>query len=145
MSEISAPTQGEMASESGNSTDNSWVTILLGAIGIYLLLRTSKKKGGSNDSKGSKIDSYSKFKSTPMGSSIDLELKDEGIQLSANQIEKLDKCLQGLTDEEYKIIAKASQFIKKEDLYKALDKEEMKVFLPVRKKILDCVDDVLNA
>ena len=80
-----------------------------------------------------------------MGSNIDAQLKDEGIQLSASQIEKLDKCLQGLSDEEYKIIEKASQFVKKEDLYKAMDKDEMKIFMPVRKKIMDCVDDVLNA
>jgi len=131
--------------EGGTSAqDNSWIALTLGAIGIYLLFRNKKKKT-SEDSKGNKLDSYSKFKSTPMGSNIDAQLKDEGIQLSANQIEKLDKCLQGLTDEEYKIIEKASQFVKKEDLYKAMDKEEMKIFMPVRKKIMDCVDDVLNA
>ena len=131
--------------EGGTSAqDNSWIALTLGAIGIYLLFRNKKKKT-SEDSKGNKLDSYSKFKSTPMGSNIDAQLKDEGIQLSANQIEKLDKCLQGLSDEEYKIIEKASQFVKKEDLYKAMDKEEMKIFMPVRKKIMDCVDDVLNA
>jgi hypothetical protein len=136
----SAPT-----AEGGTSAqDNSWIALTLGAIGIYLLFRNKKKKT-SEDSKSNKLDSYSKFKSTPMGSNIDAQLKDEGIQLSANQIEKLDKCLQGLSDEEYKIIEKASQFVKKEDLYKAMDKEEMKIFMPVRKKIMDCVDDVLNA
>jgi hypothetical protein len=135
----STPAEGGISAQ-----DNSWIALTLGAIGIYLLFRNKKKKT-SEDSKGNKLDSYSKFKSTPMGSNIDAQLKDEGIQLSANQIEKLDKCLQGLTDEEYKIIEKASQFVKKEDLYKAMDKEEMKIFMPVRKKIMDCVDDVLNA
>lgn len=136
----SASTEGGTTSQ-----DNSWIGIILGAIGIYLLFRNKKKQSTTNDSKTNKLDSYSKFKSTPMGSNIDAQLKDEGIQLSANQIEKLDKCLQGLSDEEYKIIEKASQFVKKEDLYKAMDKEEMKIFMPVRKKIMDCVDDVLNA
>jgi hypothetical protein len=135
----SAPAEGGTSAQ-----DNSWIALTLGAIGIYLLFRNKKKKT-SEDSKSNKLDSYSKFKSTPMGSNIDAQLKDEGIQLSANQIEKLDKCLQGLSDEEYKIIEKASQFVKKEDLYKAMDKEEMKIFMPVRKKIMDCVDDVLNA
>jgi hypothetical protein len=125
--------------------DNSWIALTLGAIGIYLLFRNKKKKVSTDDSKTNKLDSYSKWKTTPMGSNIDAQLKDEGIQLSANQIEKLDKCLQGLSDEEYKIIEKASQFVKKEDLYKALDKDELKAFYPVRKKIMDCVDDVLNA
>lgn len=131
----------------GGSTqqDNSWIALTLGAIGIYLLFRNKKKKTSTNDSKTNKLDSYSKWKTTPMGSNIDAQLKDEGIQLSASQIEKLDKCLQGLSDEEYKIIEKASQFVKKEDLYKALDKDELKAFYPVRKKIMDCVDDVINA
>ena len=131
----------------GGSTqqDNSWIALTLGAIGIYLLFRNKKKKVSTDDSKTNKLDSYSKWKTTPMGSNIDAQLKDEGIQLSTSQIEKLDKCLQGLSDEEYKIIEKASQFVKKEDLYKALDKDELKAFYPVRKKIMDCVDDVLNA
>jgi hypothetical protein len=124
--------------------DNSWIALTLGAIGIYLLFRNKKKKTTETASKSNKLDSYSKFKATPMGSNIDAQLKDEGIQLSASQIEKLDKCLQGFTEEEYKTIEKASQFVKKEDLYKAMDKDEMKIFLPVRKKIMDCVDDVLN-
>lgn len=131
----------------GGSTaqDNSWIALTLGAIGIYLLFRNKKKKETTTDSKSNKLDSYSKWKATPMGGNIDAQLKDEGIELSGNQIQKLDKCLQGLNDEEYKIIEKASQFIKKEDLYKALDKDEMKIFMPVRKKIMDCVDDVLNS
>jgi hypothetical protein len=131
----------------GGSTnqDNSWIALTLGAIGIYLLFRNKKKKTTEPEPKSNKLDSYSKFKSTPMGENIDAQLKDEGIQLSASQIEKLDKCLQGLSDEEYKIIEKASQFVKKDDLYKAMDKEEMKIFMPVRKKIMNCVDDVINA
>jgi hypothetical protein len=141
---MEANTSAPIAEGGTSAQDNSWIALTLGAIGIYLLFRNKKKKT-SEDSKGNKLDSYSKFKSTPMGSNIDAQLKDEGIQLSANQIEKLDKCLQGLSDEEYKIIEKASQFVKKEDLYKAMDKEEMKIFMPVRKKIMDCVDDVLNA
>ena len=138
-------TSAPMAEGGSTAQDNSWIALTLGAIGIYLLFRNKKKKTTESDSKSNKLDSYSKFKSTPMGSNIDAQLKDEGIQLSASQIEKLDKCLQGLSDEEYKIIEKASQFVKKEDLYKAMDKEEMKIFMPVRKKIMDCVDDVLNA
>ena len=136
----SAPAEGGTSAQ-----DNSWIALTLGTIGIYLLFRNKKKKTSDSEPKSNKLDSYSKFKSTPMGNNIDAQLKDEGIQLSANQIEKLDKCLQGLSDEEYKIIEKASQFVKKEDLYKAMDKEEMKIFMPVRKKIMDCVDDVLNA
>jgi hypothetical protein len=132
--------------EGGSSTqDNSWIALTLGAIGIYLLFRNKKKNTTETESKTNKLDSYSKFKSTPMGSNIDAQLKDEGIELSGSQIEKLDKCLQGLSDEEYKIIEKASQFVKKEDLYKAMSKEEMKIFMPVRKKIMNCVDDVVNA
>jgi len=125
--------------------DNSWIALTLGAIGIYLLFRNKKKKISKSDSKNNKIDSYSKFKETPMGSNIDAQLKDEGIELSASQIEKLDKCLQGFSEEEYKIIEKASQFVKKEDLYKAMDKDEMKAFYPVRRKIMNCIDDVMNA
>ena len=136
----SAPAEGGTSAQ-----DNSWIALTLGAIGIYLLFRNKKKKTSDSEPNSNKLDSYSKFKSTPMGNNIDAQLKDEGSQLSANQIEKLDKCLQGLSDEEYKIIEKASQFVKKEDLYKAMDKEEMKIFMPVRKKIMDCVDDVLNA
>jgi len=141
---MEANTSAPIAEGGTSAQDNSWIALTLGAIGIYLLFRNKKKKT-SEDSKSNKLDSYSKFKSTPMGSNIDAQLKDEGIQLSSNQIEKLDKCLQGLSEEEYKIIEKASQFVKKEDLYKAMDKEEMKIFMPVRKKIMDCVDDVLNA
>jgi len=138
-------TSAPIAEGGSTAQDNSWIALTLGAIGIYLLFRNKKKSSSSTDSKSNKLDSYSKFKATPMGSNIDAQLKDEGIELSANQIQKLDKCLQGLSDEEYKIIEKASQFVKKEDLYKAMDKDEMKIFMPVRKKIMDCVDDVLNA
>jgi hypothetical protein len=134
-----------IAEGGSTSQDTSWIALTLGAIGIYLLFRNKKKKTTEPESKTNKLDSYSKFKSTPMGSNIEAQLKDEGIELSASQIEKLDKCLQGLTEEEYKIIEKASQFIKKDDLYKAMDKEEMKIFMPVRKKIMNCVDDVINA
>jgi|APGre2960657373_1045057.scaffolds.fasta_scaffold94390_2 hypothetical protein len=130
---------------STSPSETNWVVITLGAIAIYLLFSKKKKKASSDEDKTAKIDSYTKFKATPMGSALHSELSNEGIELSANQIEKLDACLQGLTDEEYAIIEKASQFTKKEDLYKALSSEEMKVFLPVRKKILKCVDDVLNA
>ena len=138
--QISTPAEG-----SSNSSENNWVIITLGAIAIYLLFSKKKKKSSDDSEKTSKIDSYSKFKSTPMGSALHNELNQEGIELSANQIEKLDACLQGLSDDEYAIIEKASQFTKKEDVYKALSSEEMKVFLPVRKKILKCVDDVLNS
>ena len=72
-------------------------------------------------------------------------LEEEGVELSDNQIKMLDKCLEGLSEKEYKVISKASQFVKKEDLYKALSDEEMKTFLPVRRKIMDCVDATLNS
>ena len=77
--------------------------------------------------------------------SIDDQLEEEGVELSDNQIKMLDKCLEGLSEKEYKVISKASQFVKKEDLYKALSDEEMKTFLPVRRKIMDGVDATLNS
>ena len=130
---------------SETSNDTNWAVILLGAIGIYLLFRNPKSKKAKSTTDESKIDTFDKFKKTPMGKSIDEQLDEEGIELSDNQIKMLDKCLEGLSEKEYKVISKASQFVKKEDLYKALSEEEMKTFLPVRRKIMDCVDATLNS
>ena len=127
------------------SNDTNWAVILLGAIGIYLLFRKPKSKEAKTTEEESKIDTFDKFKKTPMGKSIDDQLEEEGVELSDNQIKMLDKCLEGLSEKEYKVISKASQFVKKEDLYKALSDEEMKTFLPVRRKIMDCVDATLNS
>jgi translation elongation factor EF-G len=127
------------------SNDTNWAVILLGAIGIYLLFRKPKSKEAKTTEEESKIDTFNKFKKTPMGKSIDDQLEEEGVELSDNQIKMLDKCLEGLSEKEYKVISKASQFVKKEDLYKALSDEEMKTFLPVRRKIMDCVDATLNS
>ena len=90
------------------------------------------------------IDSFSKFLTTPMGKSVGDQLYQEGTELSAYQILMVDKCLQNLDDEENKVLLKASQFAQKPDLYKALSDEEMKKFIPVRRKIMDCVDEVLT-
>ncbi len=128
-----------------SSNDTNWAVILLGAIGIYLLFRKPKSKEAKTTEEESKIDTFNKFKKTPMGKSIDDQLEEEGVELSDNQIKMLDKCLEGLSEKEYKVISKASQFVKKEDLYKALSDEEMKTFLPVRRKIMDCVDATLNS
>jgi len=128
-----------------SSNDTNWAVILLGAIGIYLLFRKPKAKDTKTTEEESKIDTFDKFKKTPMGKSIDDQLEEEGVELSDNQIKMLDKCLEGLSEKEYKVISKASQFVKKEDLYKALSDEEMKTFLPVRRKIMDCVDATLNS
>ena len=127
------------------SNDTNWAVILLGAIGIYLLFRKPKAKDSKSTEEDTKIDTFDKFKKTPMGKSIDEQLDEEGVELSENQIKMLDKCLEGLSEKEYKVISKASQFVKKEDLYKALSDEEMKTFLPVRRKIMDCVDATLNS
>jgi hypothetical protein len=138
----STPTQ---ATTNETSSDTNWAVILLGAIGIYLLFRKPKSKDTKATEEESKIDTFDKFKKTPMGKSIDDQLEEEGVELSDNQIKMLDKCLEGLSEKEYKVISKASQFVKKEDLYKALSDEEMKTFLPVRRKIMDCVDATLNS
>jgi len=128
------------------SNDTNWAVLLLGAIGIYLLFRKPKEKDSkSTEEEETKINTFDKFKKTPMGKSIDEQLDEEGVELSENQIKMLDKCLEGLSEKEYKVISKASQFVKKEDLYKALSDEEMKTFLPVRRKIMDCVDATLNS
>ena len=79
-----------------------------------------------------------------MGQSIDDQMSEEGIELSASQIMMLDSCLQGLSDEQYRVLEKASGFSKKEDLMKALTADEIKVFKPLRKRIMDCVDETIN-
>lgn len=135
--------QTGQATSSASTNSNSWVLLLLGAVGIYLLFRNKSPKK-TTQSTTSKLDNYSKFRSTPMGQSIDDQLVEDGIELSSEQIKMLDECLKGLSEEEYKIIEKASQFSKKEDLYKALDEKEMKMFVPIRKKIMQCLDDVIN-
>lgn len=126
-----------------NQSDNAWAVILLSAIGVYLLFR-KPKKSIAPDEKSTKLDSYSKFRKTPMGKSIDEQISDEGLQLSAKQIMKLDESLQGLTDEEYKVLEKASNFVKREELFAALNEAEMKTFKPLRKKIMECVDEAIN-
>jgi len=125
------------------SQDNSIVVILLSAIGIYLLFRKSKPKQDAKSSSDA-IDSYSKFRSTEMGRSIDTQIADEGIDLSANQIMLIDECLQGLSKDEARVLKKASNFTQRNDLKRALSPEEMKIFMPLRKKIMDCVDETIN-
>jgi LPXTG-motif cell wall-anchored protein len=131
-----------MESAANTSSENStaWVGLILGAIGIYLIFRKKNTTTSVEEKDSTNIDSYSKFRKTPMGKSID----EQGIELSDAQIKLLDECLKGLSSDDYKVIEKASQFIKKEDIYKALSKDEMKVFLPVRKKIMKCLDETLT-
>jgi hypothetical protein len=124
--------------------DNSWVVILLSAIGVYLLFKKPKPKSSASSDESSRLDSFSKFLNTPLGQSIDDQMAQEGIELSGSQIMMLDRCLQGLTNEQYRILEKASGFSKKEDLFKALSAEEIKVFKPLRKRIMDCVDETIN-
>jgi hypothetical protein len=115
----------------------------LSAIGVYLLFRKSKKKEDDKLSFDS-IDSYSKFKKTKMGRNIDNQINDLGIDLSANQIMLIDECLQGLSKEEMRVLTKASGFSQKSDIRKVLSDEEMRIFVPLRKKIMDCLDDTIN-
>lgn len=126
-----------------NSQGNNWALLILGGICLYLLMRKPKVKA-VEPPKSNKIDSYSKFVLTPMGKNVEEQLKQEGITLSADQILSLDKCLQGLKDEDYALLEKACQFVKKEELYRALSKEEMNKFYPIKKRIMDCVDETLN-
>ena len=123
--------------------DNSFVVILLSAIGVYLLFRKSKPKEKAKSTSDT-IDSYSKFRATEMGRDIDDQIADEGIDLSASQIMLIDECLQNLSAEEATVLKKASKFTQKNDLRRALSDEEMKVFMPLRKKIMDCVDETIN-
>jgi LPXTG-motif cell wall-anchored protein len=135
-----------MESAANTSSENStaWVGLILGAIGIYLIFRKKNTTTSVEEKDSTNIDSYSKFRKTPMGKSIDEQLDEQGIELSDAQIKLLDECLKGLSSDDYKVIEKASQFVKKEDIYKALSKDEMKVFLPVRKKIMKCLDETLT-
>jgi len=128
---------------SGAQPNSNWALIILGGICLYLLLRKPKVKA-VEPPKSNKIDSYSKFLMTPMGKNVEEQLKEDGIDLSADQILSLDKCLQGLKDDEYAILEKACQFVKKDELYRALTKDELKKFYPIRKRIMDCVDETLH-
>jgi len=132
----------ETTSSSENST--AWVGLILGAIGIYFIFRKNKKPIDTKDAPSAKIDNFSKFRKTPMGKSIDEQLDEQGIELSEAQIRLLDECLKGLSIEDYKIIDKASQFAKQEDVYKAFSKDEMRSFIPIRRKIMKCLDETLT-
>jgi len=138
--ENSSPTTEGATSTPQNT---NWGLLILGAICLYLLMRKPKQKV-VEPPKSNKIDSYSKFLMTPMGKDVEEQLKDEGISLSADQIMSLDKCLQGLKEDEYALLEKACQFVKKDELYRALTKEELKKFYPIRKRIMDCVDETLH-
>lgn len=127
-----------------NSDSTAWVGLILGAIGIYFIFRKKKTSNNTSEKDSSKLDSYSKFRKTPMGKSIDEQLDEQGIELSDGQIKLLDECLKGLSENDYKVIEKASQFVKKEDIFKALSQEEMKVFIPVRRQIMKCLDETLT-
>ena len=124
------------------SEDNSVIVIVLSAIGIYLLFR--KPKNNKPISSKDKIDSYSKFRETELGRDIDEQIAYEGIDLSANQIMLIDEFLQGLSDAESKVLKKASKFTQKNDIKRALNEEEMKIFVVLRKKLNDCVDETIN-
>ena len=126
----------------GSSDNNQLVVVALVILGVYLIFRNRKKVEPKETNPA--IDSFSKFLSTPMGKSVGEQLQHDGNELSSYQVLMLDKCLQNLNDEENKVLLKASQFPQKRDLYKALSDEEMKKFLPVRRKIMDCVDETLN-
>ena len=126
----------------GSSDKNQLIVLGLAILGIYLIMRNRKKEVPKETNPA--IDSFSKFLQTPLGRSIGDQLASEGNELSSYQVLMVDKCLQNLTDEENRVLLKASAFDKKQDLYKALDDEEMKRFMPVRRKIMDCVDEVLT-
>lgn len=134
----------EVAANDTTNNSTAWAVVVLGAIGIYFIFRKNNKKVAISELDSQNIDSFSKFRKTPLGKSIDEQLDEQGIELSDAQIRLLDECLQGLSEKDYQVIEKASQFVKKEDIYKALSKEEMKTFLPVRQKIMDCLDETLT-
>ena len=134
----------ESAQSSSSENSTAWVGLILGAIGIYFIFRKKKVSQSIAEVDSSNIDSFSKFRKTPMGKSIDEQLDEQGVELSDGQIKLLDECLQGLSSKDYSVIEKASQFAKKEDIYKALSKDEMKIFMPVRNKIMKCLDETLT-
>jgi len=126
----------------GTSDNKQLLVIGLVVLGIYLMMRNRTKVVPKETNPA--IDSFSKFLQTPMGQSVGDQLYSDGTELSSYQVLMVDKCLQGLNDEENRVLLKASQFPKKQDLYKALSDDEMKRFIPVRRKIMDCVDEVLT-
>lgn len=141
-----APNQGSPNLNSGGGQqDNSVLITILVLVGVFLIFRKKdKEKLSVIGNENVRIDSYQKFLKTNLGRNIDEQLRNGGMDLSALQIIYLDECFADLTDKEHKILKKGCDYTTKQELKKALTPEEFKIFMPIRKRIADCLDETIN-
>lgn len=152
MEEVSqiAPAQSISSdSMSQGEQDYTLLWIAVGIIALYWYSKTTEKKQESfvnalveNESKV--IDSYSKFIRTPLGSRYESALLRAGIKPSVDKILRIDRFLQKLSKYEQSVFKKAAQFERRKDAERALTEKELGIYLPIRKKLMEIMDSILQ-
>jgi len=141
--QVSSDSLGESESQ-----DYTLLWITLGVIAIYWYQKSQNEKAdflnANYDSDSKVIDSFSKFIQTPLGSRYENVFLRQGVKPNVNQILRIDRCLQKLSKYEHSILKKATQFETRTDIERALSQKELTIYLPIRKKLMECMDSILH-
>ena len=147
MEQVAQPTP-QISSDSlvNQQEDYTILWIALGIIAIYWYNKTSTKKqdfvNAAYEGDPNVIDSYSKFIKTPLGSRFENTILRKRKKPSVNQILRIDRILQGMSKYEHQIFKKASKFEQRKDVERALPQNEIAVYLPIRKKLMEVMDSI---
>jgi hypothetical protein len=149
MEQVTQPTPQISSDSLGESQDYTLLWLTLGIIAIYWYAQTNKKNkedffNATYDSDSKVIDSFSKFIQTPLGSRYESMFLRQGVKPNVNQILRIDRCLQRLSKYEHNILKKATQFETRTDIERALSQKELSIYLPIRKKLMECMDSILH-
>jgi len=135
----------------GDNQDYTIIWITLGIIALYWWNKQNQKKNQEflgavyNEISNNKIiDSYSKFIKTPLGSRYEGVILRQGVKPSANQVLGIDSLLQRLSREQHIVLKKASQFETRKDVERALTQRELAIYLPIRKKMMERLDNIMS-
>lgn len=129
--------------------DNTLFWVAFGIIAIYYYYKATERKkenyvGAVYEENNKVIDSYSKFIRTTYGSRFENSFLRKGVKPSVNQVLKIDRFLQSLSKYEQSILKKAADFERRTDIERALNQKEIAIFLPIRKKLMEAMDSILQ-
>jgi hypothetical protein len=136
--QVASPTP---ITDNTSSQNDNLILIVLGVVGMYLIFRKKDKKNIDKKSEDGSINSYEDFSGTNLGNSVNRQLKSSYVQLSQDQINDLNTCFGGLTDKERRVFTRACNYTSRESLVRGIGRKNMKVFLPIRQRIINCFQD----
>jgi len=127
--------------DSTSSQNDNLILIALGVVGLYLIFRKKDKNSSSKKTEDGSINSYEDFSGTNLGKSVNRQLKTSYVRLTKDQINDLNTCFIGLTEKERNVLKRACNYTSKESLVRGIGRKGMKIFMPLRQRIINCFQD----